>query len=115
MKHQQRRNDMKKHERLAIETKQNWEEEIEKIPYINFPSDWKVRVIPPVNDAVVRFHVVLPCGRWKSIYLDCRDSLGSVGSPYWEVYPYCDDVGRCSREDVTRLLEMIADTQGGEG
>ena len=106
---------MIKRERYGIEDKQNWMDEIEKIPYINFPSEWKVRIVPPVNDAVVRFHVVLPCGRWKSIYLDCRDSLGCVGSPYWEVYPYCDDVGRCAREDVMRLLEMIADTRENEG
>jgi len=100
--------------RLSVESNQKWREEIEHIPYIQFPSDWKVKVIPPFADAVVRFIVKLPCGADKSIYLDSRESLGYYGSPYWEVYKYRGDVGRCDRDDVNELLRMIADTGDDE-
>ena len=99
-------------ERFKIEESQKWFDEVELIPYIQFPTEWKVRIIPPFRDAVVRFQVKLPCGTDKSVYLDTRDSLGYWGCPYWEVYPYQGDVGRCNREDVVTLLDMITDTTG---
>lgn len=99
--------------RLDIEREQRWHDEIDRIPFIQFKPDWKVKIIPPFADAVVRFQVELPNGCLKSIYLDSRQSLGYYGNgAYWEVYPYgsyngMDDVGRCSIDDVPRLLEMI--------
>lgn len=101
--------------RYEIEHKQNWRGEIERIPFLSFPAGWRVRVIPPFNDAVVRFQVKLPSGNRKSAYLDVRNSLGFFGAnldtpePYWEVYPYRGDVGRCDRCDTDRLMEMLAD------
>jgi hypothetical protein len=44
-----------------------------------------------------------------SVYLDCYDRIGFFGAPYWEVYPYHGDVGRCRMADIDKLLEMIAD------
>jgi len=41
--------------RYRIEDAQNWREEIDRIPFIQFPADWKVQVIPPFRDAVVRY------------------------------------------------------------
>lgn len=95
--------------RLKIENEQNWREDIDTIPWLQFPSDWKVRIIPPFADAVVRFQVTLPSGKHKSIYLDSREALGYYGGPYWEVYPVQGDVGRCDREDAEELMKMIAD------
>jgi hypothetical protein len=101
--------------RLTLEAEQKWIEEGERIPFIQFPADWKVQVIPPFGDAAVRFRVLLPCGRKKSVYLDVRSSLGFFGesmmvpTPYWEVYPYRGDVIRCHRESVGLLLSYIAD------
>lgn len=101
--------------RLTIEAEQEWMKEGERIPFIQFPASWKVQVIPPFGDAVARFRVELPSGAKKSVYLDVRSSLGFYGgdfddpTPYWEVYPYRGDVGRCLRENVGLLLAMIED------
>jgi len=101
--------------RYKIEVEQEWRETGDAIPFISFPTDWQVKVIPPFGDAAVRFVVKLPSGMTKSIYLDVRDSLGFFGgvgnepTPYWEVYPYLGDVGRCAMGDTKGLLEMIAD------
>lgn len=100
--------------RLEVEEMQKWREEIDFIPFIQFPSDWKIQIIPAFGDAVVRFRVKLPCDIEKSIYLDSRESLGYYGGPYWEVYPFREDVGRCKRSDVDGLLAMIADTTEGK-
>ncbi len=101
--------------RLMVEKDQNWREDIDTIPWLQFPSDWKVRVIPPFADAVVRFQVKLPSGKQKSIYLDSRGSLGYYEGPYWEVYPVQGDVGRCGREDAEELMKMIADESPPKG
>lgn len=101
--------------RYQIENEQGWLEEVDNIPFFKFPKDWQVRMVPPFGDAVVRFQVKLPSGLRKSVYLDCRSSLGFYGpslevpTPYWEVYPVGDDVGRCDRQDTERLLELIAE------
>lgn len=84
----------------------------EEIPYIQFNNSWLVKIIPPSTGAVVRFLVKLPGmseGDRVSIYLDCYNKLGFSSGPYWEVYPYHGDVGRCSINDIPRLLEMIED------
>ena len=82
------------------------------IPYIKFPADWKVQMVPPFAAKVVRFRVKLPEmaeNEHVSVYLDCYNTGGAMGRPYWEVYPYHKDVGRCSMNDVDELLRMIAD------
>lgn len=101
-------------QRYSVESDQRWHEECASIPYIQFPADWKVKIIPPFGDAVVRFVVELPSGKTKSVYLDCRSSLGYFGgvdkpTPYWEVYPHRGDTARCHRENVELLLSYIAD------
>ncbi len=103
--------------RHRIEEAQKWREEVSHIPFIQFPSDWKVQIIPPFGDAIVRFRVQIADGEHRSIYLDGRNSLGFwdlAGSYYWEVYPYRGDVGRCSMGEIPELLRMIGDTQESE-
>ena len=98
--------------RLRIEQQQDWRKELSVIPFIKFPADWSIQVIPPFGDAVVRFRVRLPSGTEKSIYLDSRNSLGyweKPDEPYWEVYPYQSDVGLCDIGEINTLLEMIGD------
>jgi hypothetical protein len=100
--------------RYKVEQEQKWREECLTLPFISFPAEWQVQVIPPFGDAVVRFRVKLPSGADKSIYLDKRNSLGcwaAIGNGYWEVYPYRGDVGRCDTNDIPELLRMIADEQ----
>lgn len=79
---------------------------LKEIPYLTFPSDWKVQVSPPFGAAVVRFRVKSK-GKEVSVYLDCYDSLGYFGSPYWEVYPYDYDVYRVAMNDTKELMEAI--------
>ena len=97
--------------RLYLEDKQKWREEIDNIPYLSFKPEWKVKVIPPFGDVVVRFLVELPTGVQKSVYLDSRQSLGwwEGGRPYWEVYPVGDENLRCDIDDVKTLMELIED------
>jgi hypothetical protein len=109
----------KKLARYKIEQEQDWRGEIVRIPWLHFRGDWQVRIIPPFGDAVIRFQVVLPSGALKSVYMDSRNSLGVWGSlttvePYWEVYPYQGDVGRCDIDDTIMLMEMIQDETMGD-
>ncbi len=94
-------------ERFKIEEQDQWRESIEKIPFLKFPADWQVQVIPPFAGAMARFRVRLPSGKEKSVYLDFYDRLGYCGFPYWEVYPYDGDVGRCAINETEELLRVI--------
>jgi hypothetical protein len=106
--------------RYHIESKQDWKGESVRIPWLHFRGDWQVRIIPPFADAVIRFQVILPSGTMKSVFMDSRNSLGYFGhtmntpEPYWEVYPYKGDVGRCDLADTIMLMEMIQDDTNGE-
>lgn len=103
--------------RYKVEDAQKWREEIATMPFIQFPADWQIQIIPPFSDAVVRFRVRRADGEERSIYLDSRCSLGYwavIDEAYWEVYPYRGDVGRCAKNDIPELLRMIADTQEGD-
>lgn len=102
--------------RYEIENKQKWREDIKTIPFIQFPADWKIQVIPPFGDAVVRFRVQLPSGKERSIYLDSRESLGLYGDlePYWEVYPHRGDTARCGINEIEKLLKYIGDEKEEE-
>ena len=102
-------------ERCLVEEKQGWRKEIPKIPYLRFPPHWAVQIIPPFGNACVRFKVqVADNEEEKSVYLDTRGALGYYGKngddPYWEVYPYRNDVGRCDIGDTDELFRMIEDT-----
>lgn len=94
--------------RAQIERDEDWRGLLTTIPFMQFPADWRLQVIPPFCGAVVRFRVELPSGETKSVYLDCFDRLGCYGQPYWEVYPFNGDVGRCDMADTAELLRMIA-------
>lgn len=95
--------------RLTVEEEQKWREVIPRIPFLRFPADWEIQIIPPFLDATVRFMVRLPNGEIRSVFLDTRNSLGYWEGHYWEVYPYRGDIGRCSLNETEKLLEMIGD------
>lgn len=94
--------------RWDVEADEKWREIAGEIPFIKFPADWTVAVIPPFAGALARFRVKLPDGREKSIYLDFYDRLGYVGQPYWEIYPVLGDVERCLLNETDKLLAAIA-------
>jgi len=79
-----------------------------EIPYINFPSNWEVKIVPPIGGAIIRFVVKRKdSDKSVSVYLDCYDRLGYVGEPYWEIYPVKDDTHRCLMNDIEELLNAI--------
>ena len=86
-----------------------WSEWVDKIPYIHFPSSLDVKAVPPLNGATIRYrvkpHGIDESTAYVSIYLDCYDSLGSVGSPYWEIYP--NEGGNTERFYMHEHKEMI--------
>lgn len=86
-----------------IQEYKKWEK---LIPFIKFPADWEIKIIPPFGGAVLRF-VVRRGENIVSVYLDCYDRLGSYGEPYWEIYPCKPDTYRCPMNEVDDLLEAI--------
>ena len=82
-----------------------WDKEI---PFIPIPKDWLIAPRPNFGGAVVRFKVTKRgLDDWVSVYLDCYDRLGVFGEPYWEIYPFKDDVYRVPMNNVNELVEKI--------
>jgi hypothetical protein len=101
---------MNRMDRIIVEKQEDWFKWISSIPYLSFPSDWQVAIIPPFCGAIVRFRVrteKMPIGHDISVYLDCLDVLGSVGTPYWEVFPVCNEAYRCSLHETDSLVKAI--------
>lgn len=89
-----------------------WHKWREEIPFLEFPSHWQVKVVPPFAGAVARFLVRTKKMKEEdriSVYLDCYDTLGFYGSPYWEVYPVNGDTKRLSMNDTESLLTSISE------
>lgn len=91
-----------------VEKKFEYDKWMKEIPYIKFPSDWEIKIVPPFAGAIVRFRVKKGNAD-ISVYLDCYDMLGAVSRPYWEIYPYShdSDTFRCNIHDIDALLEAI--------
>jgi len=95
--------------RIKLESSMEYTRWVQEIPFIDFPTDWNVKIIPPYGGAVVRFLIEKDSNR-ISVYLDCYDQLGCYGSPYWEVYPHFEDVFRCDMNDTDSLLKAITES-----
>lgn len=87
---------------------------VDKIPWLPFPADWEVKMIPPNVGTVVRFWVRRRgCKERVSVYLDCYEALGCFGkpgsnTPYWEIYPNCkNDNERFAMDDVDGLMSAL--------
>jgi len=103
------------YKRAEVERQEKWREWIDKIPSINFPSDWRVKIIPPFGGALVRFSVATPTAKRVSVYLDVNDSLGYYGSPYWEIYPDAEDNNaRFDINEIDQLIEAISKVKDHE-
>jgi len=103
-------------ERVKTELRDGWMKWSKEIPYMSFPNNWKVQIIPPFGGAMIRFRVKHGEGD-ISVYLDVADRLGYFGSPYWEIYPYGGDIYRVPMNDVDELLmriQMILDGKDSE-
>jgi hypothetical protein len=100
--------------RLMIENKEKWRDWIYKIPYLNFPEKYQVKLIPPYCGAMVRFFIKNPkTDKQVSIYLDCFERIGFYSTDdenkeYWELYPDDDDdVFRCGMNETEILMNKI--------
>lgn len=97
--------------RLQVEKTEKWNDWLGKIPYLRFPANWHVQVIPPFCGAMARFRVktaTMTEDSHVSVYLDCYEQLGCFDEPYWEIYP--DEFGETARfamNDVDGLLTAI--------
>ena len=95
--------------RYEIENQEEWREWIKKIPTIQFKQDWNVKIIPPFGGAMARFCVELN-GANVSVYLDVSERLGYFGEPYWEIYPFDDDVYRIAMDNAEELVQKISES-----
>ena len=94
-------------DRYKIENHEQWRDWCSTIPPIKFEPSWRGVVAPPFGGAMARFRVVK--GEVSvSVYLDVFDRLGYYGKPYWEVYPYNDDVYRCDMSETDLLTDAIS-------
>ena len=86
-----------------------YHEWFDKVPYVPFKPEWKVKAIPPFAGAIVRY-IVEYNNKSVSIYLDVDCSLGYFGDdePYWEMYPgYEDETNRFHVYDVENLVGCV--------
>lgn len=99
-------------ERAKLESEENWRDYVKNAPYINFPSEWDIQIIPPFGGAIMRFRVRYK-GHEISVYADYHQSLGyysneeGIETPYWEIYPYMNDTYRCAINDTKKLIKKI--------
>jgi hypothetical protein len=94
--------------KMSIEKHYEWRKWTGEIPFLQFPSDWEVKVIPPFGGAIVRFMIRKENAN-VSVYLDCYGELGAVNEPYWEAFPSIDgDVHRSLMSETDDLLEAIS-------
>lgn len=88
-----------------------WDKWAYEIPFLQFPSDWLVKAIPPRITGVIRYNIKHVDGGFVSVYLDCYDMAGYMGKPYWEIYP--DIHGNANRfwlNETDELLASIAES-----
>ena len=88
-------------ERREIKNKKLWA----KIPCLNFPTDWCIKIVPPTGGVIVRFRVIKGNAE-VSIYLDYLNYPHN--KTYWEVWPIGDDVKRFDLLDTQGLLQAIS-------
>ncbi len=97
-------------DRAAMEKAAQWEILAFEMPFLKFPKDWEVSIIPPFGGASCRFRVRLSGknkGKEISVYFDSEDALGSCKQPYWEAYPIGNDTERFILGEEERMILAI--------
>ena len=92
------------HKKL-VKAQHEWTHE-KQVPILNFKKDWKIRIIPSFGGCMIRF-IVYKNEKSVSVYFDVNDSMGIMGEPYWEMYPYKDDTYRFLLGEEDKLIEYI--------
>jgi hypothetical protein len=87
------------------------------LPFLAFPADWEVQVIPPFCGAIVRFRARLRGGeKIVSVYFDGYNLLGIYDGPYWEAYPIDVDTARFVLGEEAEMMKCIdAELRRGGG
>ncbi len=87
----------------------------DKLPYLVFPSHWRVKITPAFLGAVIRFRVKrlsTPIDDFVSVYFDAHENLGFFSAqPYWEIYP--NGEGDTSRFVLGEEADMIKEIEAG--
>lgn len=93
--------------RREIELEEGWDN-FYSLPSFKLPPGVEIQMVPPKGGAFAR--IILRKEHLRlSIYFDALDRLGSVGAPYYELYPNLE--GDCSRYLVgeeDKMAEEIA-------
>jgi len=92
--------------RYEIELEENWTNFYDAMEYIELEQGFSFRVVPPIGGALMRFLIFhKESERDFSVYFDAHDQLGSVGQPYFEVYPVQGDTFRST--DIKEIMKAI--------
>lgn len=97
--------------RFDVENNEQWREWVDKIPYLTFPPGVEVKIIPPFAGAMARF-IVKKSDIEISVFLDCLDSIQSMGFPYWEMYTDNRYSHRFPLHKVDDLMDKISQELG---
>lgn len=95
--------------RSKLEADEGWRNKVKEIPFLQFPPNCEVQIIPPFGGALARF-IIRKQGSDKSIsvYFDYFSRLGCMDRPYWELYPNVnDDTSRYYLGEEAELMEEI--------
>lgn len=79
---------------------------LEEIPPINFPSNWSVKIIPPMHGSVSRFWIYDEKGEHVSISLDGYRFINKE-PPSWECYPINGTFFKCNLQQTKKLIREI--------
>lgn len=94
--------------RYQVENDENWRDWGKTAPWLQFPPELEVKIIPPFGGVMARFMVRFASGtdedRHVSVYWDCLDNLGYMDRPYWEIYPVKYKCEENDYDDTARFL-----------
>lgn len=87
----------------------------QELPYLQFPADCQIKIIPAFLSAIIRFIVrkkTTPRGEFVSVYFDGYSNLGHFSfpepTPHWEIFPDQDgDNARFALGDEESMLQAI--------
>lgn len=105
--------------RYKIEHQEKWREWCDKMPQLQFDSDWNVRIIPPFAGALTRFNITKG-DKGVSVYFDAYSSLGWMYDendkpiPYFEVYNNFS-TQRYYLNETDKMMADIRDILNGGG
>ena len=93
--------------RASVEAGEKWLDIIEEIPFLKFPDNCEIQIIPPYLGTVARFKVKRN-DNIVSVALDYYDKLGHEGKPYYWIQ-FVNSRGTMLKEPLKFFLDEIDD------